>query len=126
MNLSLPLTPHLEQFVREQLATGRFQTEGDIVRAALQLLEDQAVSQRFSGPSHGQSSEYGSTDRTPDWRELRKQLGTNRLPHTDSTQLSASRRSPRGLLADLRSDIGPDEIKEARSEMWVGLPNGEA
>ncbi len=126
MNLNLPLTPHLEQFVREQLASGRFQSESDVVRAALRLLEDQSLPQPSSAPRLQQSSENGQTDRPSDAQELRKQLSSDHAPHTDTTQLSASRRSPRGLLADLPNAIGPDEIKEVRREMWAGLPHGEA
>jgi antitoxin ParD1/3/4 len=126
MNLNLPLTPHLQQFVREQLASGRFQTESDVVRAALRLLEDQSLPHQSSAPRLHQSSENSLTNRTPDLQEFRKQRGTDHAHHGDSTQLSASRRSPRGLLADLPSTISPDEIKEARSEMWAGLPHGEA
>jgi putative addiction module CopG family antidote len=86
MNVSLPLPPHLERFVREQLASGRYQNEDDVILAALQLLEAQTLSQ----------------------------------------ESSTSRRSPRGVLGDLPSTISPDEIKEARREMWSDLPHDEA
>ena len=37
MNLSVPLTPHLEQFKSgKQLASGLFQTESDVILTALQ------------------------------------------------------------------------------------------
>jgi hypothetical protein len=36
------------------------------------------------------------------------------------------RRSPRGILADLRSGINLDDIQEARGEMWAGLRHGGA
>jgi putative addiction module CopG family antidote len=38
------LPPHLEQLVRQQLATGRFQSESDVIRAALHLLEEESLS----------------------------------------------------------------------------------
>lgn len=36
-----PLPPHLAEFVREQLATGHFRSEGELIRTALSLLEGQ-------------------------------------------------------------------------------------
>jgi len=40
MASNLPLTPELEQLLREQLTTGRFQTASDAVAAALRLMEE--------------------------------------------------------------------------------------
>ncbi len=44
MNINIPLTPRLEQFIREQLTSGRFDSEAEIVAAALRLLEIQSNS----------------------------------------------------------------------------------
>lgn len=44
MKFESALPPHLEQFVRDQLATGRFRSEGEVVHTALHLLEGQAGS----------------------------------------------------------------------------------
>jgi putative addiction module CopG family antidote len=44
MTINVPLPPHLEQLVREQMATGRFQSPDDVIRAALRLLEEQSLS----------------------------------------------------------------------------------
>ncbi len=98
MNVNVPLSPHLEQFVRDQLARGRFQSEGDVIRAALRLLEGQSLAQGA----------------------LRVQFGN------DAARGPSARRSPRGILADLRSDIGLEEVKEARREMWAGFRQREA
>jgi antitoxin ParD1/3/4 len=38
------LGPHLEGFVRDQIALGRFQDESEVVRAGLRLLEHQEAS----------------------------------------------------------------------------------
>jgi hypothetical protein len=40
-------------------------------------------------------------------------------------QATAHRRSPRGILADIRSYIGSDEIAVARKEMWANFPRDE-
>lgn len=111
MDLHLP--PHLERFVREQLASGRFQTEGDIVRAALRLLEDQAAYQGLPAPRLSQTPGKTLASQGPE-------------AGTDPAGTPLARHSPRGILADLRSSIGPDEIAQARNEMWAGFLHGTA
>lgn len=39
MKIDSPLPPHLQQFVREELAAGRYQSESDVIQTALALLE---------------------------------------------------------------------------------------
>ena len=39
--LSVPLTPNLEEFVNEQVKTGRASNKADVVRKALKLLEEE-------------------------------------------------------------------------------------
>lgn len=39
MNSDTSLPPQLERFVREQVVAGRFPSEGEVIRAALRLLE---------------------------------------------------------------------------------------
>ena len=39
--LSVPLTPNLEEFVKEQVKTGRASNKADVVRKALKLLEEE-------------------------------------------------------------------------------------
>lgn len=41
MPSSVALSSHFEKFVREQVESGRFKNENEVVRAALRLLEDQ-------------------------------------------------------------------------------------
>ena len=40
-SLNVSLTPELEQFVQERVATGRYQTASEVVREGLRLLEQQ-------------------------------------------------------------------------------------
>ena len=40
MTLNVSLTPHLEQFIRETLSSGRYQSASEVVRTALRLLEE--------------------------------------------------------------------------------------
>jgi putative addiction module CopG family antidote len=109
MNINVPLTPHQEQFLREQLASGNFQTEGDVLRAALRLLEEQSQNSVLAGGKP----------------QLEQGL-SSRASGDDTAAIPSPRRSPRGILADIRSYISPDDIKEARIEMWSGFPHGEA
>ena len=44
MPTSFALSPHLEHFIREQVASGRFNNASEVVRAGLLLLEDQETS----------------------------------------------------------------------------------
>lgn len=41
MPTSVALSPHFENFVREQVDSGRFNNASEVVRAGLRLLEDQ-------------------------------------------------------------------------------------
>lgn len=48
MSINLPLTPPLEQLLRQQLATGRFQDASEVISAALRLLEERPSSVKAS------------------------------------------------------------------------------
>jgi putative addiction module CopG family antidote len=39
-SLNVSLTPHLEQFIAASVASGRYQTASEVVRAGLRLLEN--------------------------------------------------------------------------------------
>lgn len=41
MSTTVSLTPHFEQFIRAQIDSGNYNSEDEVVRAALRLLEDQ-------------------------------------------------------------------------------------
>ena len=60
MTVDSPLPPHLQKFVREQLATGRFQSESDLIHKALYLLEEQS----HSPGSHCRVAEAGNRQGT--------------------------------------------------------------
>ena len=55
-SLNVSLTPHLVQFVETLLASGRYQTASEVVRAALRLLEkSEATGPQpipVAGPTH--------------------------------------------------------------------------
>jgi Arc/MetJ-type ribon-helix-helix transcriptional regulator len=132
MASDLPLTPHLEKFVRDQLGTGRFQSRSDMICAALSLFEQRSQDAGEPKPSPTadaqmclphQQSEPVSKERR---ERLRPSLRKDAEPIGAGTAMPVVRRSPRGILADLASHIGPDEIKEARSKMWSGTLNDQA
>ena len=50
-SLNVSLTPHLEQFIATSVASGRYQTASEVVRAGLRLLE---------GLENGQPQSTGS------------------------------------------------------------------
>jgi putative addiction module CopG family antidote len=124
MTSSLPLPPHLERFVREQLAIGRFRSEGDVIRAALELLEEQASTTGPAGLQENADKPAGSDSAAPSWEMLRDRLRGDDRRSTPGA-LPAGRRSPRGILADLGSGISLAEIKEARHELWSGFRHDE-
>ena len=82
MTSRVPLTPHLEQFVREQLAAGRFQSEDDVVPrpACGRLLEEQALSHQASAAWLKQEIDKGLSSRPAEpatkafWDSLRDRL----------------------------------------------------
>ena len=43
-NTSITLGPHFENFIRNQLKTGRFSSASEVIRAALRLLEEEETS----------------------------------------------------------------------------------
>jgi len=51
-NLNVSLTEHLCDFIAGQVASGRFRTASEVVRAALRLLEqdDRAAEQKAEAP----------------------------------------------------------------------------
>lgn len=40
MTLNVSLTPHLEEFIHQNVTSGRFQSASELVRTALRLLEE--------------------------------------------------------------------------------------
>jgi putative addiction module CopG family antidote len=106
----LPLPAHLLQFVREQLASGRFQSESEVICTALRLLEEQS-------PLH-------EPPRAPLRSGPRERLRADDRAGNPTPTRPGLQRSPRGILADLRSDLGPEDFKQARTEMWSGFHHG--
>lgn len=54
--ISVSLTEHLDLFVKSELATGRYRTASEVVRAGLRLLEEQ-IAQRGSPAGSSASSD---------------------------------------------------------------------
>lgn len=106
MNLSLP--PDLQRLVHDHLIAGGFHSEAEVLRTALHMLEVQSPKATV----------------TPD--AVRSSVPPANLDQQASTAVANVRRSPRGMLADLASHISPDEIAEARAEMWSRFPGREA
>jgi hypothetical protein len=104
----------------------QYHSEGEIIRAALLLLEASARAAAPPGTPTNATAE-GPTRQTvrpavierwetPDeWRAGREETAETPTP---------ARRSPRGLLADLSSGISFDDVREARDELWAGLRHG--
>ena len=125
MNVDVPLNPQLAQFVSKQLASGRFQSEEELMGEALRLLERQ--SQQSSRLPNKRDMDDGVTG-TPLTHSTPELPGNDvRNPASAANAAAPPKpRSPRGILADIRSHISPDDIKDARMELWSGLPHGDA
>jgi putative addiction module CopG family antidote len=119
------LTPHFQQFVRDQLKSGRYRDEGDLIRAALSLLEAQSTS-LSSRESKGVAP---PCPLSPPAIKSRREILEPRPAYEGVTgdgkeKFAVARRSPRGILADLRSDLSLEDFKDARQEMWSALRRG--
>jgi Arc/MetJ-type ribon-helix-helix transcriptional regulator len=116
MSHQIPLTPVQEQIVRDLLASGRFQSEDDIVHAAFRLLETESFAIGASAWRHRPSTAISTA----------KESGRGAFPSgKEASAPSPARRSPYGIFSDIGSDISAEEIAEARHEMWAGFPHGE-
>jgi Arc/MetJ-type ribon-helix-helix transcriptional regulator len=118
MSIDVGLTPRLQAFIQAELAAGHFQSEEDLVRAAIQLLEHYANSPRSSGAigatAHvSERTTHGGPALSENAKAQAKPPIRNDLPASKS-----ARRSARGLLADIASHMSPEEFQEARREIW--------
>jgi antitoxin ParD1/3/4 len=59
--LSISLTPHLHDFVEAQVASGRFGSVSEVVRAGLRLLE-----REMEGPARNAAEASGDAPADPD------------------------------------------------------------
>ncbi len=86
MSINVPLSPHFEQFVREQLATGNFESEGEVIRAALGLLEEQHLSWEATSAWLKQELDKGLSSKPSEpiskeyWEGLRSRLRAESVP----------------------------------------------
>ena len=118
--------PSTRIFRAHQLQAGRFRSRDDVITAALALLEEQAASHEMSRPRSNRTipTDRGREPSVPAVNEMPERR-VEQLPG-DKAALPTARRSPRGLLADLPSHLGPDDFKDARSEVWSRFLDGRA
>lgn len=89
MTVDSPLPPHLQKFVREQLATGRFQSESDLIHKALYLLEEQSHSREATAAWLKQEIDKGLNSKPSEpvtkrfWNQLRTRLSADQIPGDD-------------------------------------------
>jgi putative addiction module CopG family antidote len=89
MGNSGSLPPHLAEFVREQLASGHFRSEGEVIRTALGLLEGQVHSPDDLGEwlkqeiERGVSSKPSAPATKEFWDRLRERVRTAGSGHGD-------------------------------------------
>jgi len=130
MTDSTPLPPDLENFVNQQLASGRFQSANELIVSALQLFKQYSPPNQSlkirpnSNVEHGPSTNQPTIPSQPYRPELRERLRPGDIQDRFLPTHSAQRRSPRGILSDLRSHISFDDILEARREVWSSFPHG--
>src|SRR5580704_5542111 len=80
MTVDYPLPPHLQQFVNEQLATGHFQSEREVIHTALHLLEERYHSREALTSwlkqeiDKGMSSKPSEPVTTEFWQQIRDRL----------------------------------------------------
>jgi antitoxin ParD1/3/4 len=89
MTIDSPLPPRLEQFIREQLATGRYQSESEVIHTALHLLEEKAHSPEATSAWLKQELDKGLSSRPSEpvtkqfWDQLRARLRAYPSPGND-------------------------------------------
>jgi putative addiction module CopG family antidote len=131
MSLDPSLSPDLQRFIENQIASGRFQSEDDVVRAALQLLASRLtpVANIPTSKSEANTESAASAALPLAFGQKYRPFESSRAGSITESRETAdppSRRSPRGLLADLLNKLGPEDFREARSEAWVHLAGREA
>ena len=90
MTIDAPLPPHLQQFIQEQLASGRFHSEGEVVHTALHLLEERADSQEAVSAWLKQEIDKGMSSRPSEpvtkefWQRIRDRLAAWHSPANEA------------------------------------------
>jgi Arc/MetJ-type ribon-helix-helix transcriptional regulator len=124
---SVSLPPHLEQFVHQQIAAGYYLSESEVIRAALLVLAGTTIAQQAATPrGNNPTSAWLRSTRPPveeRWESPAEWLANSKAISEPSTSV---KRSPRGLLADLRSGLDFEEVQEVRNELWLCLHPGGA
>jgi putative addiction module CopG family antidote len=82
MNIEFPLPPHLQQFVNEQLAAGRFHSEREVIHTALHVLEERYHSREALTDWYKQEIDKGMRSRPSEpvtkefWQQIRERLAS--------------------------------------------------
>jgi putative addiction module CopG family antidote len=90
MTIDFPLPPHLQQFVNEQLATGHFRSESEIIHTALHLLEERYHSREEMTSwlkqeiARGMSSRPSAPVTKQFWQQIRDRLATGHSPANEA------------------------------------------
>jgi len=90
MTHETPLPPNLQQFISEQLAIGHFESEGEVIRTALHLLEERFHSQEACGDWLKQELDKGLESRPSEpitkefWNQLRARIRAGQALGNDS------------------------------------------
>lgn len=80
MTLNLSLTPHLEAFIRQALASGRFQSASEVIHTALRVFEEQEKQRAVTLELLRQAVQEGIDSGPPEpstaafWEDLRRDL----------------------------------------------------
>ena len=86
MTIDSPLPPHLARFIRDQLATGDFRSEDEVIHTALHLLEEKARSPEATSAWLKQELDKGLSSRPAEpatrqfWDQIRARLRANPGP----------------------------------------------
>lgn len=89
MMIDGPFPPHLEQFVRDQVASGQFRSEGEVVQTALRLLEEQVQTREAAHAWLKQELDKGLNSRSSEpitktfWNQLRGRVRADRTSDHD-------------------------------------------
>jgi Arc/MetJ-type ribon-helix-helix transcriptional regulator len=118
MSIDVGLTPRLQAFIQAELAAGHFQSEEDLVRAAIQLLEQHANAPRSREAIGAKRPMSERTSYNETALSVDSKVQANPPIGNDAPSDKRPRRSARGLLADIASHMDPEEFQKARREVW--------
>lgn len=116
--MEIPLHPDAEQFIRQQVLAGKYRSVGDVVQRAIDLLEQ--LEQHKSGQAGAEKDE----ERQARMR-VQEAVAAKVLDNAPDAVYDAPRRSPEGILVDIRIDVSDEEFQALRREMWDNFPRDD-